>query len=552
MNVELLSQQPQQQLGPGLSDYVSVVKRRVWHVVLPFLGFAGAALALAFLLPKEYQSVTQVIVEDPDSMVGSVFTPVGFSVPHKNLLTTIDQDVHRAEFLTPLVEQYGITEGYNPSVSRERNRMYEKIRRRLSVKCAVQPKGGPDLVEFIYEGRDSVRVTEFVNAVRRKWQDDFHRRYRDAVKVVEQNVEKAYGDARDRYAEAQTKLQNFQELNGSEYFGKDPGGNASRNLADLRGKLETAEFELQGNEAALRTVMMQLEKVHPVTEVDSSKKRSPEWVAQSQKVDAIASQITTTFAGYTDEWPKLREAKAILEAEKKKLEQMPQWQTDAVSQAPNQLWITLTTSKTALETTIAGLRTKIDNTRKALDKLEKDSKQIPEKVAQAVALQDAVFTAQAAFEKATKTRETARATRERVITKAKSFFRVVMETTPEEARFQEHVYPNYILFAGLGAFIGLLVGGGFAFITEFSAASFTTPNQVRYTLQVPVLGEVSPLQTEDEKRSRKRRRTQFAVFAALLLVLVVVIHVMWFDTNWRSNLPPFLNDVMKRLYGGAR
>jgi uncharacterized protein involved in exopolysaccharide biosynthesis len=349
--------------------------------------------------------------------------------------------------------------------------------------------------------------------------------------------------------DAQAKLRNFQEANGSEYFGKDPGGNAARVLAFQRTELENLEGQLQGEQASLNNTLMQLEKVSPISSMDMSKQRSPEWKAQSLKIETLASQVAILSQDFEDTWPKLKAAKAMLEEEKRKLELIDPWQTDTIQQGMNPQWSGLMNAKTQSETTIAMLKSKIDGLRKNIERNEKEAKLIPEKVAQANALQDAVFAAESMFAKASKTRDIAKATRDRVTSKTKTFFRVVVETTPEEAKFSEPVYPNYLLFAGLGAFIGLLLGGGFAFISEFAAASFSTPNQVRYSLQIPVLGEIAPLMTYVETRSRKRRRLRLAAVALILVAIVTIIHVMWFDKGWRAGLPPFLRDVMRRLYG---
>jgi uncharacterized protein involved in exopolysaccharide biosynthesis len=489
VNVELLS--PQQQQGPGLADYVSVVKRRIWHVILPFLLFGAAGFGVAFVVPKEYLAKTEVVVEDPDSMVGSVFTPVGYSVPHKQLLTTIKQDVNRTEFLAPLVEQYGITEGFNPSIQRERTRMFEKVRKRLGVNWAPA-KTGPDFIVFTYEGRDSVRVTEFVNAVRRKWQDDFMKRYGEAVKAVENNIITVFNEAQRQYGEAQTKLRNFQDLNGSDYFGKDPGGQANALLAALTRDLDNYETQLKGEEASLRIVSEQLEKTDAISQTDSTKKRNPDWTTQSQKIETVEAQIRALEQHYTDEWTPLKNMKTLRDLEKSKLETIDPWIVDTVQQGPNIQWITLQTQKRQHEVAIAALRDKIDKTKLKIEPLEKEVKTIPEKASRAQTLRDAVDNAYVAFEKANRTRETAKATKDRVMLKAKSFVRVVLETTPEEAKFAEPVYPNYLLFTGLGAFIGLLLGGGFAFISEFTAASFTTANQCGTPCRCPCSGRSRP------------------------------------------------------------
>ena len=53
VNAELITQR-EEQTGPGLSDYVNVIRRRIWQVLIPFLGLGAAELGVAFLIPKEY------------------------------------------------------------------------------------------------------------------------------------------------------------------------------------------------------------------------------------------------------------------------------------------------------------------------------------------------------------------------------------------------------------------------------------------------------------------------------------------------------------------
>src|SRR5262245_14234362 len=252
MNVELLSQQPlPQQQGPGIADYVNVVRRRIWHVVIPFVLFTLIGFGVTMLVPKEYQAVTSLYIDD--DYAAGVFSSVGVTIPHKQLLMTVQQDVIRVDFLNPLVEKYGITEGYNPSVPKERAKMYEKIRKRVLAKTVPQ-KQGPDFIEFYYEGRDPVRVTEFVNAISQNWQADFSRRYGQAAQAIWANIETLHQESLAAYVAASNKLKNFQDANGPDYFGKDPGGLAKGALGQLKTDVDNWGYQLSSDEASLRVV----------------------------------------------------------------------------------------------------------------------------------------------------------------------------------------------------------------------------------------------------------------------------------------------------------
>jgi ribosomal protein L18E len=246
----------------------------------------------------------------------------------------------------------------------------------------------------------------------------------------------------------------------------------------------------------------------------------------------------------------VKNAKAALEAEKAKLAKIEEFVTDSFVQGPSSLWVKLTDNQSQTQLTVASLKQRIDKVKKAIAQLQTDVVVIPAKAAEGQALRDAVDVAYLQFEKASKTKEIASTTRERMRSKNKTFFRMTLEQPPEEARFADPVYPNYALFAGIGAFLGLLIGGAIAFIGEFSAASFTTPNQVRYMLQVPILGEVAPMITRYDVKKRSRRRRILLAVSCLVIVVLLVIHLMWFDSEWRANLPIGLRDILRKLYGG--
>ena len=80
------------------------------------------------------------------------------------------------------------------------------------------------------------------------------------------------------------------------------------------------------------------------------------------------------------------------------------------------------------------------------------------------------------------------------------------------------------------------------------------PNEFAASLRALAEGEinVAPLITGQERSSRKRRRYILLAIVLTIAVILTVIHVMYFDLNWRSYLPPFIRDQMRRFYPGGR
>jgi len=94
------------------------------------------------------------------------------------------------------------------------------------------------------------------------------------------------------------------------------------------------------------------------------------------------------------------------------------------------------------------------------------------------------------------------------------------------------VSPNRPMFATLVLLFGLGAGIGLAWLVSMARPTFDEPNEIRKALGLPVLGGVSRLFTDKEK---KRKRMELACFIAMVLLLFVVysliIIIQKFDIN---------------------
>jgi succinoglycan biosynthesis transport protein ExoP len=57
-----------------LNDYLRILSRRKWLILLCFLIFAGSAAAFSFLIPPVYQGRTTIMIEKEGKMEDQIFT----------------------------------------------------------------------------------------------------------------------------------------------------------------------------------------------------------------------------------------------------------------------------------------------------------------------------------------------------------------------------------------------------------------------------------------------------------------------------------------------
>ncbi len=87
----------------------------------------------------------------------------------------------------------------------------------------------------------------------------------------------------------------------------------------------------------------------------------------------------------------------------------------------------------------------------------------------------------------------------------------------------EPFYPNKLLMAFMGLFVGALLGAGLVVASEFLDKSFLDVEEAKNYLGMPLLGAISKINTEESIRSEKER--QRWVYSLTLLVGIVVVIV---------------------------
>jgi uncharacterized protein involved in exopolysaccharide biosynthesis len=222
-------------LAPAIGDYLTVVTRRSGTIVLPLVACTLLAAAGAFMLPQEYRESTVVQVEDPD-VVGAFYTNIGLPVPHKQILSTIQQKIGSISFLKPIVDKFDVDEGYDRFDPKEAAALMEDVRDRLSVNTTLQ-KSGPDLFSITYRGRDPAKVARFVKGVRDEYEAVFLDQYQNAVRDAHAHVKAIYDTAKKEYDDATAALKTFQDTHGHVFVGDSSDVGAQ--MADRLGKLES-------------------------------------------------------------------------------------------------------------------------------------------------------------------------------------------------------------------------------------------------------------------------------------------------------------------------
>ncbi len=107
--------------------------------------------------------------------------------------------------------------------------------------------------------------------------------------------------------------------------------------------------------------------------------------------------------------------------------------------------------------------------------------------------------------------------------------------------------PNILVVALIGCVLGLGAAIALILVLDLLQGSFKTVDDVERGLTVPVLGGMSHLETDEERRTtqRSRRRASLAAFSFVALV-VVVVTIFYVDP---TRLPRLVRDLLAMLLG---
>jgi capsular polysaccharide biosynthesis protein len=107
--------------------------------------------------------------------------------------------------------------------------------------------------------------------------------------------------------------------------------------------------------------------------------------------------------------------------------------------------------------------------------------------------------------------------------------------------------PNILVVALVGSVLGLLAAIGLILLIDLLQGSFKTTEDVERGLAVPVLGGVSYLETEEQRKAtvQGRQRASLVAFAAVAMV-VIVVTIYYVDP---TRLPTFVRDGLAVLLG---
>lgn len=137
------------QSNKGFFDYIEILQRRKWFVIIPALLGTFVAVLVALKLPPIYRSTTLILVEQ--QRISEIYVTPTDSTPFVQRLNTIQQQVMSRTNLEKIIGDFNL---YAIDESKEKEKPLYRVKEALGMKASSQPS----VEEVVEKMREDIEI----------------------------------------------------------------------------------------------------------------------------------------------------------------------------------------------------------------------------------------------------------------------------------------------------------------------------------------------------------------------------------------------------------
>jgi uncharacterized protein involved in exopolysaccharide biosynthesis len=141
----------------GWQDYLAIIWRRRWFFLAPTVVVLVSSLIVGMFLPKIYRAETIILVQE-ESIINPLIQGLAVSTPVQDRLKTLREEILSWTSLSRLAHDLKLDQGAKSPLA------FERLIKQLQQDISVQMKGR-DLIRISYENEDPKLAQQLVNTV---------------------------------------------------------------------------------------------------------------------------------------------------------------------------------------------------------------------------------------------------------------------------------------------------------------------------------------------------------------------------------------------------
>ena len=528
----------QEQQSGSTQEFLEVLSRRKWQIILPTLLILSLGIAWAEFVPRKYE--VQTIVElrstglvenegtDGKAMLRSVQGSAEQQIRARNPIRDVIEKLQWDDYLS-------ISGSDRASYSKQlRTEYVDRVKERLVVQVKGGGKDNPSSFLYLrYSDTNAQRAEQFLNELRNQYIINVVERERNRAREERDSLQDLMNQKDQTYQDSERELADLKRQYQLSYTQPERNRGLSRDEDPTFQQLTRAE-------ASLSQALQDLE-VHQEVVADL-KARFANEPEQRQKLKTDGDDLTQVQLLEIDEAilaekqlqvgirpPHSRYQKA--EAEIARLESLRRDLEAQLDSGVAQVEYVENTERERLyqelqqhETKVVQFQATVSTLRREIESLKIKRDTNLEAQRRINELDNLVAQNRESFNKVLQAYQDQRTFVERITGSEGNPF-VVLEVAEAPRR---PTSPNPWVIRILALMLGLGVGFGTALLGEYGKSGYRTIQDAGRGLSVPVLGAVNGIVTKGEARRRTMQR--IAVGASSLVLIGMVLWITW---AWR-------------------
>jgi protein tyrosine kinase modulator len=499
-----------------MQDYVAMLRRRTWIILIPALLAPLAGYLISYAFPAKFTSQSVVLVEGqkvPESMVQPVV-----SEDLTARVSTLQQQILAESKLRPLVQR--VFPGKNPA---DVGAMIDAIRTNLTVESIPsdllaigsptkgrRPNTSPFPGFYVKYTAPNAREAQLIcNELTTMLVDENSHQIAEAAAGTSEVLNRGIEDAKNNLDSMDAKLADFKK----HYIGQLPGDeeNNLKILTGLNSQLEANTQTLnraQQDKSYAESILAQ----QLATWKSSQSSTSPETL-QKQLTD-LQTQLLQLKSKYTDDHPDVIKTKADIEAVRKKLAEVNKASANGSDDASDK-------ASVIEPGEIRQLRLQLHQYQDLISAANRDQKRLQQEISNyqsRISLSPAV---EEQYKQLTRDYDNAlKGYQDLLAKKSSADLTVKMNNQAVGERMfplqtadlpDSPSFPNRLYFALGGLGVGLALGAGIALLLELKDNSIRSERDAEAVLELPTLTAVpwvtaAPAETNGKLKFWQRKK----------------------------------------------
>lgn len=485
-------------------DYLAMLKRRWWVILLPLLVLPIAAYSFSYLIPPRYQSQTLVLIQGqkvPDNIVRPVVTE-----DLDSRLASMKEQIFSRSHLQPIIERYNLYGNQHLDMD-DRIDLVRKDIQIDPIHSEIARGGGLPGFFILFKADDGHTAQLVCSDITSLFMNENLRQHAQSAEGTTDFIRGQLQDAKRSLDEQDAKLAAFQR----QYIGRLPGqeGANSDMLGSLNTQLEAATQQLARQEqdrSYLQALLAQQGGAIISAPGTTASTAVPNPVSQEdqQQLQTLLSQEADLETHYTSDYPDVKAIKKKIADLRSQMAQTPK----TVAGSGGSPGFSSRESASVLQ-----LRAQLRAADVGIDSKRKEQAQLQSKISGYQARIESSPMIEEEYKQLTRDYQTAQAFYDDLLSKMNQSkmatdlekqqqgeqFSVLDAANLPDAPFS----PKRSLFFVSGAAFGLVLGLAIAALLEYRDTSIRTDRDVWAFTKLPTLGVIGYSEITGRQSRRK-------------------------------------------------